>query len=102
MYLTRDAVMQTLADVARFRAGSEIVLTFAQPTDAPSFFEQRSAEVGEQWQSAFMQAEMDELLRRVGFSQVSFLEPADAAGYFLHRADGLPPPTRVSIVSAIR
>lgn len=103
MYLTREAVADTLGTLAAFRSGSEVVLTFAQPADEPSRFEQRSAALGETWLSHYTVEEMAHALHDAGFGHVTFLTNEDATQrYFANRPDDLPPPTRISIVSAIR
>lgn len=106
MYLTREAIDDVLATVAAFATGSEIVLTFAQPPDADDdrsrFFADRAAEVGEPWISYFQLTEMEAVLRGHGFSEVRFLtREAASRRYYANRSDGLLPPRRVSIVSAI-
>lgn len=103
MYLTRAAIDATLRTVARYPEGSEIVLTFAQPTEHPSHSESRSADIGERWLSHFTPDELRALLHACGFSAIEFLEPDLAASrYYSNRPADLPVPTRTSIVSAIR
>lgn len=105
MYLTRDAIDAVLATVASFPKGSEIVLTFTQPPDpdrGPSVFAERAAALGEPWISFFTLPEMEALLRGHGFSDVRFLMREDAqARYYLGRSDGLQPPRRASIATAV-
>jgi methyltransferase (TIGR00027 family) len=97
-YLTREAVMSTLAFVAALAKGSEIVFDYAQQPGKESpeqraFFEamaERVAASGEPFRSFF---EPEELLRDVkalGFSLVEDLNAAALnARYFQGRADGL-------------
>ena len=108
MYLTEAAVFDVLRDVLRFPRGSEIVFTFAPAPsgDATDEAQQRLAElaasVGEPWQTYFNPDDLAARLRAEGFSSVELLEPSHAAArYFAARSDGLPPPRRRSIVSAV-
>jgi methyltransferase (TIGR00027 family) len=103
MYLNEEAIDAVLRSVATFPAGSEIVLTFAQPSgDSPSPFDQRAARLGEPWVSYFTPDALDAELRGVGFSNVEFLSPEEAeARYFRHRPHDLPVPTRTNIVCAV-
>ena len=112
MYLTREAIDAVLASVARFPAGSEIVLTFASPPESEgdagarqglSALAAASAAVGEPWLSHFEPAAMEAMLRTAGFAEIEFLVPemADAA-YFRQRPPDLPVPRRTTIASAVR
>ena len=105
MYLTREAIDAVLATLAGFARGSEIVLTFAQPTDPDDhggrFFAERAAAAGEPWLSYFEPAELEAILRAHGFSDVRFLTREDAMlQYYANRGDDLSAPRRISIVSA--
>jgi methyltransferase (TIGR00027 family) len=94
VYLTRSAVMATLAYVAsRTAPGSEIVFTFLEDSDASeraSSIRDRARAHGEEWLSFFEPADLALSLRRLGFTVV---EHFDAAGvnrrYFGDRRDGL-------------
>lgn len=108
MYLTEQAIDAVLETVAEFPVGSEIVLTFSprpgqdDPAAGPTLAE-RAAEAGEPWISYFEPEEIEQKLRRFGFSTVEFLTPDESRQrYFRDRADELPPPRRTTIVSAIR
>jgi methyltransferase (TIGR00027 family) len=97
-YLTRDAVMGTLAFVATLAKGSEIVFDYAEPTeshdaDQREHFEAMAARVaasGEPFRSSF---EPDALVRDVKGVGFAFVEDLDAATlnarYFRGRTDGL-------------
>jgi methyltransferase (TIGR00027 family) len=105
MYLTREAIDAVLDTVTSFARGSEIVLTYAQPPEpgdpAGGFFAERAAAIGEPWLSYFTPPEVAALLTSHGFSAVRFLTRDDAERqYYAGRGDGLPPPRRISIVSA--
>jgi methyltransferase (TIGR00027 family) len=107
MYLSLPSIDAVLRTVAAFPATSEIVFTFAQPASpddvrhGPSLAE-RAAAAGEPWVTYFAPPALEARLRETGFSVVDFLTPAEIVARYLHnRTDGLPPPRRTSIVSAI-
>ena len=106
MYLTREAIDAVLATIGTFAEGSEVVLTFAQPTEPDDhggrFFAERAAAAGEPWLSYFEPDELEAILRSHGFSDVRFLTREDAMRqYYADRRDDLSAPRRISIVSAI-
>jgi methyltransferase (TIGR00027 family) len=113
MYLSEPAIDAVLGTVAGCPAGSEIVFTFAQPRGAGGAVErvassgptlaERAASVGEPWLTYFEPESLERKLRGFGFGSVEFLTPEEAAvRYFAGRSDGLPPPRRTTIVSAVR
>jgi methyltransferase (TIGR00027 family) len=100
MYLTREAIGQTLAAIGGFARGSELVADYLLPEDlrdldgssyaalvAPS-----SAERGEPWLSSFAPQEMTDLARRSGFASVRHVRQRDTipAGLW-DRSDSLRP-----------
>lgn len=99
MYLTRDAVMQTLRFVARSCVrGSEIVFDFSLPDDALAETERvsraqraaRVAELGEPWISHFDPAALAGELKALGFSEAEHFGVNEAnQRYFSNRADHL-------------
>ena len=106
MYLTESAIDAVLETVAAFPRSSEIVFTFAQPRSAddargePTLAE-RAAAIGEPWVTFFDPPALQQKLVALGYETVRFLTPAETTAlYFQHRADGLIPPRRTSIVSA--
>jgi methyltransferase (TIGR00027 family) len=108
MYLTEPAIDAVLRLVAETK-GNEIVFTFAPRVAATdtgpvpggtSTLPQMAASVGEPWLTYFEADELEEKLRRTGFTQVDFLTPDRAARYFADRTDGLEASRRVSIVDA--
>ncbi|HEY2375054.1 MAG TPA: class I SAM-dependent methyltransferase [Gemmatimonadaceae bacterium] len=108
MYLTENAVMSVLGDVASYAPGSEIVFTFARVSsdgavdDVTARLAEMAASVGEPWRTYFDPDQLSEKLRAVGFNSVELLTPDEAARrYFTGRTDALPPPRWSSIVSAI-
>ena len=101
-YLNPVAVDSIFVWVASLPRGSEFVFTFAQPTDGPERgTAARVAELDEPWRTRFRPAQLRQRLAEIGYTSVSFLEPADAAAYFGGRSDALRPPARASIVRAL-
>lgn len=107
MYLTLPAIEAVLDTVAGFAAGSAIVLTFAQPVQSEedhgvARLAEGAAAMGEPWVSYFTPDEMTRLLSRHGFADVQFPSRDDLlARYFANRRDGLSPPRRNSICTAV-
>ena len=98
MYLTEDAAMRTLTDLAGMAAGSETVFDFGVPPQtleplarmAQEALAARVAAAGEPFLSAFDPATLPERLRALGFSEVEILGgPELNRLYFDGRADGL-------------
>ena len=101
MYLTRDAIMATLRQVAALAPGSTLAMTFmlplemADPEVRPGIL--RAAEgaraSGTPFISFFTPAQMLALGREAGFRAVEHVSAADLARrYFAGRTDGLRPP----------
>jgi methyltransferase (TIGR00027 family) len=98
MYLTEEAVMRTLADIAALPAGSEVVFDFSV---APHALEPlarmarealaaRVAAAGEPFLSDFDPATLPVRLQALGFSEVEILDGAALNRlYFADRTDGL-------------
>lgn len=110
MYLKEDAIDDVFRSVAAFPAGSEIVLTFAQPLEPAvggvegprAMLADRVASFGEPFVSCFEPDAIEAKLRVAGFSVVEFLSPAEAEErYFRQRPDDLPVPRRTGIVCAV-
>ncbi len=87
VYLTREAIMETLRFVASTAAGSEIVLTYVVSESALA---DRTAELGEPWVTFFDPAAIAADLGALGFVDIEDLD-ADETNrrYFGGRADGL-------------
>jgi methyltransferase (TIGR00027 family) len=101
MYLTRDANMDTLRQVARLAAGSTIAMTFLVPLhladdEARPGLERaaRGARAsGTRFVSFFEPADIVALARDAGFREVRHVSASDLAQrYFADRTDGLRPP----------
>jgi methyltransferase (TIGR00027 family) len=98
IYLTKDAVMETLKFVATMPAGSEIVFDYSVPTSALSESERATREVlarrvaalGEPWITYFDPSDLAREVRHLGFKHVEDLGPGEANDrYFKNRQDGL-------------
>ena len=101
MYLTQDAIMATLRQVAALAPGSTLVMSFMLPIEMldaeirPGV--ERAAEgaraSGTPFISFFTPDEMLALARAAGFKEVKHVSAAMLAErYFAHRTDGLRPP----------
>ena len=100
MYLTSEAVAQTLAAVAGLAPGTELIADYLLPPDARdeagalygTLVAQASAERGEPWLSCFTPDQMADLAARAGFGTVRAVSQRDAipAGLW-QRADSLRP-----------
>ena len=100
VYLTRDAVLDTLGWAAGLAPGSTIVFTYGVPTSslppragaALAAMAARAAAAGEPWQTYFEPPEMAAELARLGFGRVEDVGPRESTGrYFRERSDDLRP-----------
>ncbi|HTQ05740.1 MAG TPA: class I SAM-dependent methyltransferase [Polyangiaceae bacterium] len=101
MYLTKDAILTTLREIAGLAPGTTLAMTFMLPVELadPEFrpsIERAAAGAranGTPFISCFTPAEMLGLARDAGFEHVSHVSAtALAERYFAGRADGLRPP----------
>jgi methyltransferase (TIGR00027 family) len=101
-YLTREAVLGTLKQVAMLPSGTQISFTLVLPqdllaSDDQGFFAMAAAGAaarGEPWVTFFEPAELTSQLRELGFTCVEHFSPADAnIRYFAARGDGLRVPS---------
>jgi methyltransferase (TIGR00027 family) len=101
MYLTRDAIMAMLRQVASLASGSTFVMTFILPLELPDPEARPGLELakkgaqasGTPFISFFTPAEMLTLAREAGFRDVQHVSAATLAQrYFSGRTDGLRPP----------
>ena len=101
MYLTREANMATLREVAAFAKGSTLVLSFLVPlklADAsvrPGLERaaQGAKESGHPFLSYFTGAEMTAMAREAGFAKAEHVSSESLGDrYFANRPDGLRPP----------
>ncbi|ETW94238.1 MAG: hypothetical protein ETSY1_35785 [Candidatus Entotheonella factor] len=97
-YLTEEAVLNTLKQVASLTSGTEIIMTYLVPEalldqDSQRFLainKSGAANRGEPWVSFFEPAVLTAQMRQLGFDQISHFSPAEAnARYFASRTDGL-------------
>ena len=97
-YLTRNAVLETLAFVAAQPAGSEVVFDYGRPPASLNWLQRlafaslasRVAAAGEPFQTFFAPDELVAELRRLGFGHLedSGMDEMNRR-YFANRADGL-------------
>jgi methyltransferase (TIGR00027 family) len=109
-YLTTDAMLQTLRDVATITVpGSEIVLQFVVPpamlaSDEAALVEalaERARLVGEPWISFYRPADMERHLRDAGFGSIVYFGPEEATARYLQgHSDGLLLPAYFRMVHA--
>jgi methyltransferase (TIGR00027 family) len=101
MYLTREAIMAMLREVAALAAGSTFAMTFllplemAEPAVRPGMemAEKGARASGTPFISFFSPAEMLAMAREAGFREARHVSAADLAEcYFKDRPDGLRPP----------
>jgi methyltransferase (TIGR00027 family) len=101
MYLTKEAIMAMLRQVAALAPGSTLATTFLMPLELADPEVRPGLELavkgarasGTPFISFFTSAEMLALAREAGFGQARHVSAATLAGrYFAGRADGLRPP----------
>ncbi|HEY6805633.1 MAG TPA: class I SAM-dependent methyltransferase [Pyrinomonadaceae bacterium] len=101
MYLTKEAIMATLRQIATLASGSTFVMSFMLPIELQDpevrFGVERAAEgakaSGTPFISFFTPAEILTLAREAGFKEVKHVPAAELAQrYFANRTDGLRPP----------
>lgn len=100
MYLTRDAIMTTLRQIAALAPGSTLAMTFILPLELIDADEraqhqavyERARAAGTPFLSFFSPTEILALAREAGFSQTRHVSTADLTQrYFAGRTDGLRP-----------
>ena len=109
-YLTREAVLSTLRQIASISApGSELVFKFIVPAASlgsekaslVTASAARCAEVGEPWLSFFEPRDLETELKRLGFEQIFHLGPEQAFRQYLSgRTDGLRLPSYFDMIKA--
>jgi len=101
MYLTREAIVAMLRQVAALSAGSTFAMSFLLPIElsepalrpAMELAEKGARARGTPFISFFRPEEILDLARECGFKQARHVSAADlAARYFAGRSDGLRPP----------
>lgn len=98
VYISRDALRETLRHVATLAPGSALVVSYSLPAHrlspalqaARADAERRVAESGEPWISHYEPREIAALARTAGFRRTTDFGPAQATStYLANRADGL-------------
>jgi methyltransferase (TIGR00027 family) len=96
MYLTTEAIRSTLATIAACAPGTRIVLTYNQPhaalndlaKEVETTIRRFANESGEPFVSLFSSAEIEELLKQMGFAEITHFGPEEAIrAYFPGRGD---------------
>ncbi len=103
VYLRRAAVESVFRAVASLPRSSEIVFTFGSQGRGQSAgaTRARAAALGEPWLSHFTPEAIEQMLRGMGFTEVSFLTPDEIWRRYLHlREDGLFALQRINTASA--
>jgi methyltransferase (TIGR00027 family) len=109
MYLTREANLATLRQIAHLAPGSTLAMTFTLPLDLVDAGEraqheavyERARAAGTPFLSFFRPEDMLALAREAGFSKAQHVSTADiVARYFAGRSDGLRPSTGESFLVA--
>jgi methyltransferase (TIGR00027 family) len=102
MYLTRDANLATLRQIAQLAPGSTLAMTFLLPLDLidpaeraqHEFVYERARAAGTPFVSFFTPDDMLALAREAGFKSAGYVSTADLTErYFARRSDGLRPST---------
>jgi methyltransferase (TIGR00027 family) len=100
MYLTADAIAETMTAIAGLAPGSELIADYLLPEDARDeagalfgrLVAQASAEQGEPWRSYFTPAQIEDLARRAGLGAVRSVRQRDTVPAKLwRRTDSLRP-----------
>jgi methyltransferase (TIGR00027 family) len=108
-YLTREAVLGTLQQLATMASGTEITFTFVVPQSLLEGEDQRffamaaagAAARGEPWVTFFEPDELVTQLEELGFTRVVHFSPDEAnIDYFFGRGDGLRAPGGEHVMSA--
>jgi len=109
MYLTREAITETLRRLASLAPGSTLAMTFMLPLELVEPAERRGREMTERsarasgtpFLSFFAPAEMLALAREAGFMQVRHVAATSLTErYFAGRADGLRPSSAEELLVA--
>lgn len=109
MYLTKEAVLATLRQMAVFAPGSTLAMTFILPIELMAPEERVGFQIAEKgarasgtpFLSYFSPVEILALAREAGFKKVRHVSGADLAQrYFSNRTDGLRPGSEELLISA--
>ena len=109
MYLTKDATLATLRQIAALAPGSRLAMTFilplefAEPEERPGYeaAEKGARASGTPFISFFTPPEMLSLAREAGFREVQHVSAATLTQrYFAGRTDGLRPGSSEALLAA--
>jgi methyltransferase (TIGR00027 family) len=109
MYLTREATVTTLLQVASLADGSTLAMTFMLPPELLDItersmqedVERAAAASGTPFISHYSPGEIADMCRQAGFSSVHHVAPEDLSKrYFAGRTDGLRPPNAEQLIVA--
>jgi methyltransferase (TIGR00027 family) len=109
MYLTRDAIAATLAELGSLSPGSELVMDYLVPSDlrddsAQTYVElvgPITAERGEPWLTFFAPQELSQLLAERGLRHVVHIGQSDLGPELWNRTDSLRP-SNLSLIAHAR
>jgi O-methyltransferase involved in polyketide biosynthesis len=98
MYLTLDAVEQTLATLAELADGSRLVISYDLPATALTGLQLEVrdslatlvSDLGEPFRTTFEREEAESLVRRMGFDAITHFSPADAVRDYFGGASDFP------------
>jgi methyltransferase (TIGR00027 family) len=108
-YLTPDAILRTLREIASLAPETEVVFEYSVPEEQPegverqylAFWKAWAAERGEPWLGFFDPRGLVTQVKRLGFTGVTDVSPAELnARYFANRRDGLRTPQAQRFVKA--
>jgi O-methyltransferase involved in polyketide biosynthesis len=109
-YLLRDAVLNTLREIASAAApGSELVVQFVVPpatltrkdADLVTALAEIAASIGEPYQSFFEPEDLEDCLQQIGFGEIVHFGSEQATErYLLRRTDGLRLPGHFRMIKA--
>ncbi len=105
MYLSEEAIGNSLSAMAGVSRRSSITFSFRQPPDpsvpADTFLDSKVEAMGEPFVSSFSEEAIAAALLKCGFGTADFLTPEKAAErYYRPLREDLPPPRRTTIVHA--
>jgi len=106
MYLPQPVVDEALRELARFPAGSEVVVSFRPPPQGENSdrdaLARRVADLGEPFVNFHTAGAIIADLLRAGFGSAGTLGPEEAAAYYAGRPPDLPPPQARRLAWALR
>ena len=109
MYLSVDAVEQTLGTLAEFADGSRMVLSYDLPATALTGLQREVrdslatlvSDIGEPFRTTFEREETESLLGRMGFDAITHFGPTDAARDYFGEGIDLPVGGSQRLVTAV-